>query len=94
MDVEEMSLSAVGSRLWRALRAVISAVSDALPPYHWVEGRLVAKEVNGHGTHCILVEEEIVQVDWLTYETLMLGEALRIRCTRDNKAINIDRLMP
>ena len=45
-------------------------------------------------SYFLLVDGEIVEVDWLTFDTLMIGEALRIRSTRDNKAINIDRLLP
>ena len=67
---------------------------DALPPYKRIEGLLTDKGTDTRGNHYILVNEEIIGVDWLTYETLMLGEALRIRATRANQAINIDRLSP
>ena len=70
------------------------AAWEAAPPYRRIEGRLVAKERGPEGTYNILVEDEVVEVDWLTFDTLMVGEALRIRCTRDNKAIDIDRLLP
>ena len=80
--------------LWRLLKAAIGAVVDAVPPYRRVEGRLEAKEIGPGGLYHILVDSEMVQVDWLTFDTLMVGEALRIRCTRDYKAIAIDRLSP
>ena len=83
----------VMNALWRATRSVPNALLDALPPYTWVEGRLDAKEISPDGAYFILVEEEIVEVDWLTFDKLMMGEALRIRCTRDNRAISIDRLI-
>lgn len=67
---------------------------DALPPYKRIEGLLSHKDVDSRGNHRILVEGEIVGVDWLTYNTLMIGEPLRIRATRANQAINIDRLLP
>jgi hypothetical protein len=73
---------------------VISAISDALPPYRKVEGVLVDKEAAADGRYTLLVAGDIVEVDRLTFETLMVGEALRIRCTRGMKAINIDRLVP
>ena len=85
---------AFAGQLWRALKAVGRAVGDAVPPYRRIEGRLVAKEPGPEGKHYILVDSEVVEVDWLTFETLEVGEPLRIRCTRDNKAINIDRLVP
>ena len=74
--------------------SVISALLDATPPYHMVEGLLVDKEVLADGTYTLLIDTEIVEVDGLTFDTLMAGEALRIRCTRTMKAINIDRLVP
>lgn len=67
---------------------------DALPPYKRIEGLLVDKSIDSRGGHHILVAEEIIGVDWLTYETLIIGEPLRIRATRANQAINIDRLAP
>lgn len=66
---------------------------DPLPPYKWVEGRLEAKETRPSG-YFILVGQQIVEVDWLTFEILSEGEALRVRSTRSNKAISIDRLVP
>ncbi len=71
-----------------------ASMIDALPPYRRVEGILTDKGTDTRGNHYILVNEEIIGVDWLTYETLITGEALRIRTTRANQAINIDRLSP
>ena len=67
---------------------------EVFPPYRRIEGRLIAKE-NGPGSRCyLLVGDELVEVDRITHDILMVGEALRIRATRSNKAINIDRLVP
>ena len=55
---------------------------------------MIAKEATADGRFLLLVNDEIVQVDRLTFDTLRLGEALRLRCTRSNKAIEIDRLLP
>ena len=84
----------MAKRLRRAALDVIGTVSDAVPPYRKVEGRLEAKEASQAGTFHLLVDSEIVQVDQVTFDTLMVGEALRIRCTRSMKAISIDRLVP
>ena len=65
---------------------------DALPPYKRVEGLLADKGTDTRGNYYILVGTEIIGVDWLTFELLMIGEPLRIRATRANQAINIDRL--
>jgi hypothetical protein len=84
---------AVLVRSKRALLSTASALLDPLPPYRWIEGRLDTKEERPAG-HFLLVDGEIVEVDWLTFQTLSEGEALRVRCTRSNKAISIDRLVP
>ena len=90
----EMHCSAVVNWLLRALNSAARAVLNAIPPYRRIEGHLMDKEAGRDGSYYILVDEEMVEVDSLTFETLMVGEALRIRTTRDNRAINIDRLMP
>lgn len=82
------------NRLWHTLKTVVTAVLDPVPPYRRIEGRLLSKEIDRDGRYLILVDGEIVQVDWLTFDTLMIGEALKIRSTRGNKAVNIDRLLP
>ena len=90
MDV----LAAAVDRLWRAAKSAFYLLWYALPPYPRIEGRLVAKEAAPDGTLYILVDEEMVEVDRFTFDTLMEGEALRIRCTRDYRAIAIDRVVP
>ena len=87
-----MESSSFLSRLLRAFYAVGSAVLDALPPYRWVNGSLEAKEIDADGRHIILVDGRELLVDRLTFGTLELGERLRVRATRDWKAISIDRL--
>ena len=80
--------------LWKVLRSLSRPLVDAAPPYRRIEGRVTAKEADRHGGFFLLVDDsEIVEVDWLTYEILMEGEAVRVRCTRSNKAISIDRLL-
>ncbi len=69
-------------------------MADAFPPYQYVEGRLTAKDQRPDGAYFLLVENEVVEVDWLTYETLAVGEPLRIRATRTGRAVSIDRLVP
>ncbi len=74
--------------------SIARSLADTAPPYRRLEGRLVAKDVTPDGRYYILVEEEMVEVDSLTFDILMVGEALRVRCTRGYRAINIDRLLP
>ena len=81
-------------RLARFFRRWAASMIDALPPYKRVEGLLTDKGADARGNYHILVDGEIIGVDWLTYETLIVGEPLRIRATRANQAINIDRLSP
>ena len=90
----QMSPLGIGKWLGRMVRSIWAWVLHAVPPYKRIEGNLISKEARPDGTYFILVADEIIEVDWLTYEMLMVGEALRIRATRDNEAINIDRLMP
>ena len=80
--------------LLRRVGTSAQGVLSTVPPYRRIEGSLVAKEAVGNGRYFILVDAEIVEVDWLTFETLIEGEALRIRATRDNRALSIDRLLP
>jgi len=82
------------NRLAGFLRSWAAAMIDALPPYKRIEGLLADKEIDTRGDYHILVDNEIIGVDWLTFEMLIIGEPLRIRVTRANQAINIDRLSP
>jgi len=64
-----------------------------LPPYPIIEGQLSAKERGPEGAYHILIDaNEIIEVDSFTWSTLIIGEPIRIRCTRENKAIYIVRL--
>ena len=81
-------------RLARFFRRRVASMVDALDRYKRTEGILADKGTDTRGNHYILVNNEIIGVAWLTFETLMIGEPLRIRATRANHAINIDRLSP
>ena len=81
------------TQVTRVVSEALGALLDPLPPYKWIEGRLDAKE-HRFGRHFLLVDREIVEVDWLTFETLSEGEALKVRSTRSNRALSIDRLVP
>ena len=84
--------------LTQALKALVYFAKHRLwsiiPPYKKLEGALIAKESKFEGEYFLLIGSEIIEVDCLTYSTLIEGEALRILATRDNKAISIDRLLP
>ncbi len=81
--------------VFRSLRFWVWTLVDAFPPYHYVEGLLETKETDSTGRkHYIWVASAKVEVDKSTSETLIVGENLRVRYTRGNRAINIDRLMP
>ena len=81
------------TQVTRVVSEALGALLDPLPPYKWIEGRLDAKEQR-FGRHFLLIDREIVEVDWLTFETLSEGEALKVRSTRSNRALSIDRLVP
>lgn len=88
-----MSQSTVFKTVIKTLKSVYGSLTDVMPPYTLVEGNLDAKEVGPEGTCLILVSEEIIEVDQFTFDKLMEGEALRIQCTKSNRAISIDRLI-
>ena len=68
---------------------------DLLPPYRILEGLLEGKEhVEGSSEYKIHVSSQKIEVDSHTFDILMIGETLKVRHTRSNKAINIDRLIP
>ena len=54
--------------------AMVKSLADAFPPYRRIEGRLVAKEVTPDGRYYILVQEEMVEVDSHTFDTLLEDE--------------------
>ena len=80
------------NRILHIIRTRAVSFVDTVPPYKRVEGLLMAKEATPDGRYYLLVKEEMIEVDWLTFDTLMEGEALRIRSTRGYKAISIDRI--
>ena len=75
------------------IKSIIS-VWKILPPYKIVEGRLVDKSKSDFGDFHILVGQELIIVDETTMNTLVVGEALKLTLTRDNRAIEIKRLVP
>ena len=83
-----------GISILRAAFIVLATLTDAIPPYRKIEGILDGKESSKDNNCFLLVRNEIIQVDKLTFNELMVGEALRIRSTRSMKAISIDRLTP
>ena len=76
------------------LKAWVWTLWDAIPPYRKAEGLLETKETSPHGKSYIHVGGARVEVDRATFESLVVGENLRVRYTRGNRAINIDRVLP
>ena len=64
-----------------------------MPPYRNVTGRLEFKYRDGQKFY-IGVNQVGVEVDRATFDTLTLGDSLRVRYTRGNRAVNIDHLVP
>ena len=50
-----------------------------------------SKESDTDGTHYIIVNAAAIEVDRVTFSRLMVGDNVRVRYTRDAKAIAIDR---
>ena len=80
-------------RCWRWLRGWVWTLTDAIPPYRKVEGPLETKEMDPDGGFYINVGGARVEVDTATFGWLVVGENLRVRYTKGNRAINIDRLL-
>ena len=85
---------AQGNRFWRWLRNWLWTLVDAAPPYQKVNGPLESKATDPNGEFYICVGSARIEVDRATFDTLTVGESLRVRYTRGNRAINIDRLLP
>ena len=80
---------------FQVVAIIVRVIIDACPPYRYVEGLLEGKEVlQDEKTLVLYLSSEKIEVDRHTFDILMVGENLRVRATRDNKAINIDRLIP
>jgi len=84
----------MGIKISERVKSFVSECLDCCPPYKTIEGLLEVKEVDDQERHFIYVSSEKVQIDSATFEILMIGENLKVRFTRGNKAINIDRLIP
>ncbi|MBN18147.1 MAG: hypothetical protein CL758_01495 [Chloroflexi bacterium] len=67
---------------------------DILPPYVVTEGLLDAKEITSDGYYYINVGSIKVKIDASCYESLIIGENLRVRHTKRGQIINIDRIIP
>ncbi len=72
----------------------MASLIDAVPPYHLYEGSLTEKVQDEMGRTWIRCGGNLVEVDPFTYEALQVGERLRLRYTRLNRAVSIDRLVP
>ena len=72
----------------------LSSIIDILPPYIISEGLLDAKEITSDGNYYINVGSIKGKIDNHTYDSLIIGENLRVRHTKKGKIINIDRMIP
>ena len=81
-------------RFWRWFTRWLWHLADAFPPYLVAEGPLETKETDDADRYYLSVASTRVEVDEVTFGTLVVGENLRVRYTRGHRAISIDRLMP
>ena len=80
--------------LAKYLISKLNSIIDILPPYVITEGLLDAKEVTSDGNYYINVGSIKGKIDNYSYESLIIGENLRVRHTKKGKINNIDRIMP
>ena len=77
------------------LRYFVWSVNDVLPPYRTIEGYLETKASNTEtNKFYIWVASTRIEVDSRTFELLIVGENMRVMCTKSHRAINIDRIIP
>lgn len=81
-------------RVAAAIRSSVESLVDAIPPYLIYEGPLAEKLRDGNGRSLLRCGRDLVEVDGFTYESLNVGDRLRLRYTRGRKAVSIDRLVP
>lgn len=67
---------------------------DSFPPYEILDGQLDIKERNTDGKYLISLRNNWLEIDKQTYDFLVVGEFLRVRCTRGRKVVSIDRILP
>ena len=72
----------------------LSSIIDILPPYIITEGLLDAKEITSDGNHYINVGSIKGKIDNYTYDSLIIGENLRVRHTKKGRIVNKDRMIP
>lgn len=75
----------------RQLHSFLKSLMDNLPPYHKVEGVLKAKQADTNGQRFIMVNAATIEVDEFTFGRLSVGDDVKVRYTRNAKAISIDR---
>ena len=80
-------------RSWRWLKYYVWTLADAFPPYRNVQGQLESKDASPIGKFYIRVGGVRVEVDTATFDTLAIGDSLRVRYTRGSRAVNIDQLV-
>ena len=94
IDFDLLPPSVMANRIRQLMKTTVTNLIDALPPYRRSEGPLENKETDPDGRFVITVGLAKIEVDRITFETLAIGEYLRVRYTRGRKAVNIDRLLP
>jgi len=72
----------------------LNSIIDILPPYLITEGLLDSKEKAPNNIYYINVGSIKGEIDNNSFNSLIIGENLRVRHTKNGKIINIDRLIP
>ena len=93
-ESEPMVYLTLVKRSWRWFRHWVWTLIDALPPYQIVEGALEDKGVDSTGRPYILLGGDRIEIDTGTLDALEVGEMLKVRHTKGNRAVNIDRILP
>ncbi len=89
-----MGVYALVKTVSRRLESIVTSLTDGLPPYNVVQGALNSKETSPDGTCYFHVASARIEVDEATFGMLEVGDMLKVRYTRGDRAINIDRYVP
>jgi hypothetical protein len=84
--------SVLTDRFWRWLKHWLWTLGDAFPSYRNVHGQLEFKDA-AMRKYYIRVGGVRVEVDRATFDTLAIGDDLKVRYTRGNRAVNIDQIV-
>ena len=87
---ESMSIWEITKAASQKARSWIRGAADALPPYYVIEGEILDRRAGRSGEPLIIVNGAPISVDRPTFDSLAVGQRVKVRYTRAARAISID----